>query len=250
VDHAARDAPRPTPLDLDGVRALSFDCYGTLIDWEAGLAAELGPWARRQGLGVPDEELVAAFGALETDVERERPTAPYPVVLAAVLERLGERFGVVVGADDAQAFGSSVVRWPAFPDSHDALTRLATRFSLVVLSNVDHASFAASRRRLDVSFDLVITAQDVGSYKPDPRNVDALVAGVAELGVAPHELVHVAQSLYHDHQPARRAGLRTVWVDRRHDQQGWGATPPPTDPAVAPTWRVTSMRDLADALDV
>jgi 2-haloalkanoic acid dehalogenase type II len=250
VDPLPPDAPRPTPDAFTGVRALSFDCYGTLIDWEAGLAAELVPWARRAGITASDQELVAAFGGRETEVEREQPATPYPDVLAAVLERLGEQFGVDVAPEESRAFGASVPRWPAFADSHDALVRLGARYRLVILSNVDRASFEASRRRLDVTFDLVITAQDVGSYKPDPRNVDALLAGAADLGVAPHELVHVAQSLYHDHEPARRAGLRTVWVDRRHDQPGWGATPPPTDPGVAPTWRVTSMHDLADALAV
>jgi 2-haloalkanoic acid dehalogenase type II len=233
--------------DFDRVRALSFDCYGTLIDWEAGLVAELGPWAERHGLECSTDELLTAFSRCETEVQREHPGLRYPLVLETALERIAAQLGTTASADERRAFGASVGRWPAFPDSAEALARLHERFRLVILSNIDRESFAASNRRLGVEFDLVITAEEVGAYKPSERSFDALLAGVEALGVAPSELLHVAQSLYHDHEPARAAGLRSVWIDRRHDRDGFGATPPPRSEDAAPDWRFPSMSAFADA---
>jgi putative hydrolase of the HAD superfamily len=136
--------------------------------------------------------------------------------------------------------------WPAFDDSHNALIRLGERFKLIVLSNVDRASFAGSQARLGVEFTSVLTAQDVGSYKPAPRNFEALVAETRRLGVADGKLLHVAQSLFHDHVPAKLAGLSTAWINRRHDRPGWGATPPPRA-EVKPDWEFRSMAALAAA---
>ena len=138
--------------------------------------------------------------------------------------------------------------WPAFPDSHDALVALGKRFKLIVLSNVDRVSFAGSTRRLNVEFTSVLTAQDIGSYKPARRNFEALAEEVDRLGVAPGKLAHVAQSLFHDHVPARRAGLRTVWINRRHARPGWGATPAPPAP-VTPDWEFPSMEAFAAAVE-
>ncbi len=230
-----------------GFKALSFDCYGTLIDWESGILAELVPWAERHGVDAGPEDLLAAFGATETIVETEHPTMRYPDVLATVLELIGERFGVTTTAAERADFGASVPRWPAFADSVDALARLQQRFALVILSNVDRASFAASNERLGVEFDLVLTAEDVGAYKPSPVNFAALRQGVARLGVGEHELLHVAESLYHDHEPAAEIGLPSVWIHRRHDRAGAGATAPPKDPAKVPERRFTSMAEFAAA---
>ena len=140
----------------------------------------------------------------------------------------------------------SVPDWPAFADSADALARLATRYKLVILSNVDRQSFAGSNARLGVRFDAIITAQDVGSYKPSPRNFDVLVATVSGLGVADGRLLHVAQSLFHDHVPARAIGLPTAWIDRRGQRAGWGATPPPGIP-VKPDFTFPTMDAFAAA---
>ena len=128
--------------------------------------------------------------------------------------------------DDVARLGGSVADWPAFPDSHDALVRLKTRFRLGVLTNCDDDLFAASNDRLGVAFDWIVTAQQVGSYKPDERNFAALVARLGEDGVGQERILHVAQSLFHDHAPAQRLGFRSVWIDRRHDRPGGGATPP------------------------
>lgn len=235
-------------MKLTDFEALSFDCYGTLIDWEAGLSAVLVPWARARGLTLTAEQLLTEYAGLEAAVEAEGPAQPYPDVLARSMQLLGARLGAEVTGADAARLAGSVPDWPAFPDSHDALLALGKRFDLIILSNVDRASFAASSARLGATFADVITAQDVGSYKPSPRNFDALAAAAARLGIGPGRLLHVAQSLFHDHLPAKRAGLPTAWINRRHDRPGWGATPVPPAP-VTPDWEFPSMAAFAEAAD-
>jgi len=235
-------------MKLTDFRALSFDCYGTLIDWEAGLSAVLVPWARERGLTLTAEQLLTEYAGLEAAVEAEGPARLYPDVLARSMQLLGATLGAEVTGEDAARLASSVPDWPAFPDSRDALLGLCKRFDLIILSNVDRASFAASSTRLGATFASVITAQDVGSYKPSPRNFGALAAEAARLGIGPGGLLHVAQSLFHDHLPAKQAGLPTVWINRRHDRPGWGATPVPPAP-VTPDWEFPSMAAFAAAAD-
>jgi putative hydrolase of the HAD superfamily len=233
-------------VELTDFEALSFDCYGTLIDWEAGLLAVLVPWARSRGLDVTSEELLTGYAAAEAAAEADHPAERYPDILARSMRLLGDRLGAEVTGDDAARLAGSVPDWPAFPDSAAALAALGRRFKLIILSNVDRASFAGSAARLGASFTSVITAQDVGSYKPDPRNFAALTGEAARLGIPPGGLLHVAQSLFHDHVPAQRAGLRTVWIHRRPDRAGWGATPQPPAP-VTPDWEFPSMAAFAEA---
>jgi len=233
-------------MEFTDFEALSFDCYGTLIDWEAGLLAVLGPWARARGLALTGDELLTAYARVEAAVETEHPAEAYPEVLARGMRLLGEDLGAEVTEDDAARLARSVPGWPAFPDSHAALAALSRRFKLIILSNVDRASFAGSNARLGVEFASIITAQDVGSYKPSPRNFEALASEAARLGIRPGGLLHVAQSLFHDHVPAQRAGLPTVWIHRRHGRGGWGATPQPPAP-VTPHWEFPSMAAFAAA---
>jgi 2-haloalkanoic acid dehalogenase type II len=161
---------------------------------------------------------------------------------------MGARFDVPVSDADGTAFGASVGAWPAFADSPDALVRLKRRFKLIILSNIDRASFARSNQRLGVEFDAILTAQDIGSYKPDPRNFEALLRTAGDLGVGHDGLLHVAQSLYHDHVPAKAAGLATVWIDRRAGSAGTGATPAPTVD-VRPDWVFPTLAAFADAVE-
>jgi 2-haloacid dehalogenase len=230
---------------LTEFQAMSFDCYGTLIDWEAGLAGVLTPWARSAGLDLDDEALLAAYSRHEAEAEAGYPQEEYPQILARSMRALGRELGLQVSPDDAQRLARSVPDWPAFADSADALTALSRRFRLIILSNVDRASFAASNQRLGVQFSAVVTAQDVGSYKPSPRNFESLLGEATRLGVEAGKLLHVAQSLFHDHVPAQQAGLRTVWINRRTGRAGWGATPAPAAPVV-PDWEFSSMSALAD----
>jgi 2-haloacid dehalogenase len=234
-------------MDLENAEAFSFDCYGTLVDWETGLIAVLGPWAHRQGLGIDDEALLAAYGRHEEAAERSSPTDLYPAIIARSFRGLGAELGAEVTDADAERLAGSVPDWPAFPDSHDALVGLGRRAKLIILSNVDRRSFAGSARRLGVEFAGVLTAQDIGSYKPSPRNFAALLDEARRLGVREGRLVHVAQSLFHDHVPAQAAGLPTVWINRRHDRPGWGATPTPAT-AVHPDWQFDSMAAFAAAV--
>jgi 2-haloalkanoic acid dehalogenase type II len=230
-------------------RALSFDCYGTLIDWETGITQTLQPWVERHRLKVSRDELLAAFSKNETVVQTEQPTARYPEVLAEVMRRIGDHYRAEVTGDEAATLGDSVGDWPPFPDSRDALARLGTRFTLIILSNVDRMSFARTNRLLGVDFDRIITAEDVGSYKPNPRNFEALISELKSLGITPDQLLHVAESLYHDHAPAKQFGLSSVWIHRRHAVEGFGVTPPPAGD-VQPDWRFPTLAALADAVGV
>jgi 2-haloalkanoic acid dehalogenase type II len=234
-------------IDLTRFAALSFDCYGTLIDWEAGIATVLGPWARSFDPSITDEDALVAYSDHEADVERDDPTALYPDVLREAFRRTGAALGHPVGKGDADRLATSVPDWPAFPDSAEALARLKRHYRLIILSNVDRRSFAGSNRRLGVVFDEIITAQDVGSYKPAAANFAALLARAEEIGVSGN-LLHVAQSLFHDHVPAKAVGLPTVWIDRRHAQPGWGATPDPRA-KVTPDLVFPSLAAFADAVD-
>jgi 2-haloacid dehalogenase len=194
---------------------LTFDCYGTLIDWEAGIAAAARMQLGDALAGSSDEEIVAAFAAVEH--EAEVPYKSYREVLALALQGIGERLGAPVSDAQARGFGSSVGQWPAFPDSAAALQRLQERFKLAVITNCDDDLFAQSERRLGVQFDYVITAQQAGSYKPDHANFELAFERIEE----PRErILHVAQSLFHDHVPAKALGMTSVWIDRRQGRGG------------------------------
>jgi 2-haloalkanoic acid dehalogenase type II len=232
-------------MRLTDFTALSFDCYGTLIDWETGILATLRPWADRHRLGVADDRLLAEFSRVEPKVQAETPAALYPEILAGAFRALGGAFGVKVGDDEALAFGQSVKDWPAFPDSAAALAYLKRHYKLAILSNIDRASFAHSNRRLGVAFDLIVTAEDVGSYKPALRNFEVLLERLSALGVTKERVLHTAQSLFHDHVPAKRFGLATAWVNRRAGKGSFGATRAP-DVSVTPDWQVASLAELAD----
>lgn len=237
-----------TDLDLTKYTALSFDCYGTLIDWESGIAAVLAPWAGEQGLELSDEELLLTYAENEAAVERDTPSALYPDVLAVAFRGTGEKLGRPVSDVWAQRLGESVPDWPAFPDSADALARLARHYKLIIVSNVHRAGFAASNERLRGEFAAIITAEDVGAYKPAENHFRALDAALVRLGLDRGALLHVAQSLFHDHVPAKREGLPSIWINRRHDRPGWGATPAPTEAWTADL-EFNSMAEFADAVD-
>jgi 2-haloacid dehalogenase len=213
--------PMETTLDYGRFEALTFDCYGTLIDWESGLLAAFRPILVARGLAL-DDSILERYARHEAAAEAG-PYRRYRDVLAAGLRGVAGELGIEPTADEIEAFSGSVVDWPPFPDSPTALARLTERFQLGVITNCDDDLFAASQARLGVTFDWVVTAQQVGSYKPDEANFHA---AFARLGLPRERILHVAQSLFHDHVPAKRLGLSTVWIDRRHGQAGSGATPP------------------------
>ncbi len=231
-------------MKLTDFSALTFDCYGTLIDWEAGIAAALRPWASRHGLEADDAALLAAFSRHEHALQSQRPAPLYPDALAATLRAAGAELGLEVSAEEAAAFGASVEDWPAFPDSAAALAYLKRYYKLVIVSNIDRASFAHSNAKLGVDFDLVVTAQDVGAYKPAPAHFERAFAGLAEIGVPKDKILHTAQSLFHDHVPAKKHyAMTTIWINR---QAGKPGATPAADLDVTPDWEVPSMAAMVE----
>jgi 2-haloalkanoic acid dehalogenase type II len=214
-------------MRLSDFTVLSFDCYGTLIDWESGIWAALEPLRARTGAALSRDTALAAFARHETAQEAETPGLIYSELLASVHRRLAAEWDAAPDEAADRAFGASVGDWPAFADTRAALAYLGRFYQLVILSNVDRASFARSNLHLGASFAGIYTAEDIGSYKPDPRNFRYLIDRLAEAGHHAGEILHVAQSLYHDHLPANRCGLRSAWIDRRYTDRGWGATPAP-----------------------
>lgn len=230
---------------LTAYRALTFDCYGTLIDWESGLYQALQPLLQAGAVTRPRDAVLADFARLEAAQEAAAPAALYRDLLAEVHRRLAHEWGVTLPEEAHLAFGRSVPQWPAFDDSAAALRYLKGHYKLVILSNVDRESFAGSNRRLGVTFDAICTAEDIGSYKPDLRNFRYLLGAVGALGIASTEILHTAQSLHHDHVPAKALGLATAWIDRRHGREGGATVAPAQTPAY--DFRFESLAALADA---
>lgn len=211
-----------TDLDYSAFDALTFDCYGTLIDWETGILAGLRSALDPLGVSASDEDLLGHFADIEARLEAG-PYQRYRDILGACLAEIGTGLGVRPSAAACEAFGRSVADWPAFPDSAAALEALSRRFRLGILTNCDDDLFAASNRRLGVTFDWIVTAQQARGYKPRLANFEL---AVERLGLPVERILHVAQSLFHDHVPAKALGLSTIWIDRRHGRSGAGATPP------------------------
>ncbi|MCI0431215.1 MAG: HAD-IA family hydrolase, partial [Rhodospirillales bacterium] len=172
-------------------------------------------------------QALETFAQFESRQQAETPDMLYCDLLAAVYRRLAQHWAVAASEEECRRFGNSIPDWPAFPDTVEALRHLKRHHKLVILSNVDRKSFASSNQRLGVQFDAIYTAEDIGSYKPDPRNFAYMLERLAALGYGRADILHVAQSLFHDHAPANAAGLASVWIDRRHEAEGWGATKPP-----------------------
>jgi 2-haloalkanoic acid dehalogenase type II len=236
---------------LRDFRVLSFDCYGTLIDWETGIWGSLQPLFAANDTTPERASILAAFAELETDIERENPRSPYPEILQQVHRSLATRFHLETSETLDEGFGHAVPKWLAFSDSYEALTFLGTHYRLVVLSNVDRAGIAASLLHLPIGFDGVYTAEDIGFYKPEPACFEYLIDRVeTDFEIGSGEILHVAQSLYHDHVPARQIGLATAWIDRQGLSRGgsWGATAVVDEPPT-PDFTFMSMAELAQAVD-
>ena len=233
-------------MKLTDFKALTFDCYGTLIDWETGMIEALKPMTSKVGQTLSRNEILTAHARHKSSQQVQTPAKLYRDLLAVVYRRLAEEWGIVVDWSECVAYGRSVKHWPAFSDSLSALQYLKRHYKLVILSNVDNESFAASNEKLAVDFDAVYTAEDIGSYKPSDRNFDYMLAKLETLGVQKHEILHTAESMFHDHGPANRHGLASCWIYRRHDQEGFGAT---MDPGLMPKYdfRFNNMADLAKA---
>ena len=220
-------------MNFKAITLFTFDCYGTIIDWESGILSTIQPLLKASGIKAQDSELLSLYAQFEADEEREYK--PYRDVLARVMQRFGDHFGLAFDEREQTALVRSLPYWPAFDDSRDALLKLKEKYEIAILSNIDDDLFAATRRRLGVDFDWIITAQQVGSYKPGLAHFERIL----QLSDRPaSSIVHCGQSPYHDVRPARALGFRTVWVRRR----GYGATLPAD---AEPELEIESLEELA-----
>jgi len=233
-------------MRLPDYKALTFDCYGTLIDWESGMTEALSGLVAKANRSLSRDAVLEAHARHESMQQRQTPTKRYSDLLAVVYKRLAEEWGVAVTVDDCEAYGRSVRDWPAFVDSAGALQYLKKYYKLIILSNVDNRSFHSSNQKLQVEFDAIYTAEDIGSYKPDDRNFLYMLEHIGDLGLERGDILHTAESCFHDHVPANRHGIASCWIYRRHEQKGFGAT---MNPGMMPkfNFKFDSMADLVKA---
>jgi 2-haloalkanoic acid dehalogenase type II len=233
-------------VKLSDFEVLTFDCYGTLIDWETGMLDALRPLTDRVEPSLTRNQVLEAHARHESAQQRFTPAKLYRELLPVVYKRLAEEWGAAATWEECLAYGRSIPQWPAFEDSATALKYLKRHYKLVILSNVDNESFAASNKQLGVAFDAIYTAEDIGSYKPSPRNFEYMVECLAARGMKTGGILHTAESLFHDHGPANQANLASCWIFRRHAEEGFGAT---MHPGTMPRYdfRFNSMAELVEA---
>ena len=226
-------------MGFESIRLITFDCYGTLIDWENGMLAGLRPLFSRDGREIPDTQLLELYGDIEAEIEAG-PYLPYRQVLAQAALEIGRRTGTDISAEQSRMFADSLTRWKPFMDTVAALQSMAKRFRLGIISNVDDDLFAETRKKLaPVEFDFVITAQQMRSYKPSLRNFEE---AIRRSGLNKDQVLHAGQSLYHDVAPANALGIRSVWVNRPSIRPGSGAAKPGTG---KPTYEVRNLAELS-----
>jgi 2-haloalkanoic acid dehalogenase type II len=216
-------------MKLTDFKVLTFDCYGTLIDWESGMVNALAPLTHQLNGRLTRDQILEAHARHESSQQKQTPYKRYSELLAIVYKRLAEEWNLAARWDECVRYGESVKEWNPFPDTVEALRYLKQHYKLVILSNVDNASFAASHQKLGVEFDAVYTAEDIGSYKPADNNFEYMLTLLKSRGYAKSDILHTAESMFHDHAPANKHGLKSCWIYRRHANQGFGATMNPGD---------------------
>jgi len=233
-------------MRLSDFKVLTFDCYGTLIDWETGMVEALKPLTGRAKTPLSRNAILEAHARHEAAQQLQTPGKLYRELLAVVHKRLAEEWEIATSWDDCMRYGQSVRDWPAFPDTPAALQYLKRHYRLVILSNVDNENFSFSNKKLGVDFDAIYTAEDIGSYKPSLSNFEYMLARLAERGIAKDTILHTAESMFHDHKPANEIGLKSCWIYRRYADEGFGAT---MHPGNMPRYdfRFTSMGEFAKA---
>jgi 2-haloacid dehalogenase len=230
-------------MPFESIRLITFDCYGTLIDWENGMLAALRPLLLKDGRSVSDAQVLELYGEIEAELEAG-PYLPYRQVLMQAAREIGRRVGTEVSAEEGSAFAESLSRWKPFVDTVPALQALARRFRLGIISNVDDDLFAETRKKLaPVEFDFVVTAQQMRSYKPSYRNFEE---AIRRSGLSKDQILHSGQSLYHDIAPANALGIQNVWVNRPSMRPGSGAARPGT---ATPNYEVHSLAELSALLN-
>jgi 2-haloacid dehalogenase len=228
-------------MDFSRFTTISFDCYGTLIDWEAGILPVLRAVLGNHGQNLPDAGILELYGEFEAEAESGSYQS-YREVLQSVVRAFADRLHFQASAAEIRSLHESVPSWPPFPDTVPALRELQKRCQLVVISNIDDALFAETQNLLGVQFDGVITAEQARSYKPALHNFQL---ALRTLAISPDRLLHAAQSVYHDVVPARTLGISTVWVNRKSARPGIGAVRASTE---RPDFEVPDLASLAAAV--
>lgn len=233
-------------MKLTDFNVLTLDVYGTLIDWETGIVNALKPLTNRVKPSLSRNEILESHAIFESSAQRETPNRSYREILTGVYKCLAEKWQVRATREECAAYGASISDWPAFGDSVEALAYLKNYYKLVVLSNVDNLSLFGSKKKLRADFDAIYTAEDIGSYKPDVHNFHYMIEDLARSGIKKHDILHTAESMFHDHAPANEVGLANCWIFRRYNEEGFGAT---MDPGVIPSYDISfnSMAMLVSA---
>jgi 2-haloacid dehalogenase len=201
---------------------LSFDCYGTLIDWESGILTALKPILLNHNIDIGDRQILELFAEQES-IQEAGEYLKYREILKIVVQGLGEKLNFTPAEAELNSLAESIQNWKPFPDTVEALKVLKKRYKLTIISNIDDDLFAYTAKKLGVEFDWIITAEQVKSYKPSLQNFEV---AIQRMGISPDKLLHVAQSVYHDIVPAKSMGIAAVWVNRRQAKEGFGATVP------------------------
>ncbi|PYX48171.1 MAG: haloacid dehalogenase type II [Acidobacteria bacterium] len=225
-------------LDFTRFEVLTFDCYGTLIDWETGILSALHRILSAHGKNVDDATLLKMYGDFEQLAENGK-FHPYREVLESVVRKFGSELGFTPTVEQARSLPDSLPHWKPWPDTVAALRQLKSRFRLAILSNVDDDLFAGTRPQLGVDFDEVITAQQAQAYKPSLKLFEL---ALSRIGTPAHRVLHVGQSIYHDVIPAQALGLATIWVNRPSARPGVGAV---KSAVGKPDLTVSSLAELA-----
>ena len=234
-------------LDFNQFEVVSFDCYGTLIDWERGILPALKQLLSNREIDFSDDGTLELFAKFESELENDKNDyIEYRKILQEIVKRFGQRFNFepteTESGTEINCLVDSIKNWQPFPDTVAALSALKQKYKLAVISNIDDDLFAGTAKHLKVEFDWLITAEKVRSYKPSTRNFEI---ALETMGIPPEKLLHVAQSVYHDIVPATSMGISTVWVNRRHEKTGFGATLPASG---QPDWEVPNLKTLVEAI--
>jgi 2-haloalkanoic acid dehalogenase type II len=234
-------------MKLSDFKMLTFDTYGTLIDWETGIYNALEPLLDKLPLRLDRDEVLELFAGFEMQQQADTPAQVYSSLLAEVSKSIAKKWQIKLSDEEAATFGRSVKHWPEFEDSAASLQYLRQHYRMATLTNCDRISYMGSNARLEIEWDAIYTAQDVGFYKPNLRNFDYMFEHARrDLGILPHEILHVAQSLTHDMVPATSMGMTKLWINRRHNVEGYGATAPPEGEYTI-EWDFNSMADFVKA---
>jgi 2-haloacid dehalogenase len=228
-------------VNFQQFEVLSFDCYGTLVDWESGIMGALKTILSNHNITIDDKQILELFAQRES-IQEAGEYLKYREILKKVVENFGENLGFTPTESELNSLAASIQNWEPFPDTVEALKALKERYKLTIISNIDNDLFAYTAKKLAVDFDWIITAEQVKSYKPSLQNFEF---ALQQMGISSDKLLHVAQSVYHDIVPAKTLGLTTVWVNRRQGKDGFGATVPASG---TPDLEVSDLKSLVSVI--